>query len=350
MKGKYIVGVYGFSPTSFTIRATSNPEVVTKLAPGQAQTGYLNATVVNYYYYYVEKKADIIISLTPISVIVNACIKPVPQNEDIHEFLPSPKDYLWSSYQSSNPNEIFISKDDPNFCIGCNITIAVRQELSNGTSTRNGTHSYTILIRSDFNYVTLLNGVPFKSHLSRSKWDYFEFEVGEKVDLDISIFSYSGDPDIYVGLNKDITRDNCNWFSLARYQVDHIKIWSSDSKFIIGTYYIGVYAFDETSYSIVVQYRNRYIKLVDGWPQTYSISNIKSYPLYFEYKTSSYDSFYCQLTSLSPDFYPDVYVDFNEGRSTDFPDNTNSEYKFSEIDYDKIYNKLYMGFAPTSTK
>jgi len=79
--------------------------------------------------------------------------------------------------------------------------------------------------------------------------------------------TYTGDADLYIGLEPVVAPDNCKWISLTNSTVEYISIDALDPDYRPGLYYIGVYGiYDNTEYSITAHTKNSLITLVDGWP------------------------------------------------------------------------------------
>ena len=166
--------------------------------------------------------------------------------------------------------------------------------------------------------------------------------MNQNSDLDISLTSFSGDADLFISTDPEITFNNYKWHSLLINQIDHILITKNDKNFRLGSYYIGVYALIASSYSLTAHIRESFVSLISGWPQSYSLS--ASDTLFFQY-SSGYllsELVSCTLLPLDPTFRPDVFVSLSA--SDIYPNSSEYDYKYTYKDYEDFYPGLYMHF------
>mmetsp|Transcript_16761 Transcript_16761/g.16657 ORF Transcript_16761/g.16657 Transcript_16761/m.16657 type:complete len:1644 (-) Transcript_16761:43-4974(-) len=343
MRGTYIIGVLGVISGSFTLTVNNHIIPVTRLYSGIPQQGRLAKNSAAYYSFFNTLMVDIVISLVPTTGTPTLLASyDYGFGEEFFEQLPSLDHYTWSSITANNRYVIYIPASDPYFCTYCNILIAVNTTDSNCT--------YSITANNNQTFTVLQNGIPFRSNIMPQRWQFYSFEITERTDFDILFTSFSGDIDAYVSTNKSVNYENSQWFAFSSQKIDFIGIKTSDTNFIVGTYYIGINTYLEATYSVMVHTRNTYATLVDGWPVTYGLEYSRSQKVYFQFGNHFYFTgpVFCTLTPLSPDFWPRVYADFQpSGQRKDFPNQFGSKYKFEMEQYDPLYDELQMSFHET---
>ena len=159
IRGTYIIGVYGFSPCSFTIRVTQNPKNVKKLISGIPEHNTIKALDIDYYYYQSSIKQNILIKITPLygKTIIYANTQ-ILYTDELYEQLPSASFYIWSSVEGIGPHSLMIPSSSAKFCVSCNIVIGV-YAVSNS--------SYSISAMHDMNISLLENGIPQRSEIAK---------------------------------------------------------------------------------------------------------------------------------------------------------------------------------------
>ena len=160
--------------------------------------------------------------------------------------------------------------------------------------------------------------------------------VTNKGDLSISVSTYSGEAELYVGL-EEITRLNYNWSSVTNDTTEHVEI--ADAQ---GAYYIGVYGYYNSEYSITAHTATSFVHLVEGWPQTYTLSYNQNDALFFKYNIieDESDKLSCHITSQKRGFTPHVYInyyDILDKSNTQKPGPNNAQWSYNiTATYDDI--------------
>lgn len=343
-RGVYVIGVFGYMNTTYTLTATSAAIPVIMMVPGTPHSAILMPNSTSYYYFWIENESPVTVTITFNSG--SALLVANKANFDPYENLPTLQRYDWSSVGSNNRNEIEIKPSDDAFCMYCLVVVGVfSQESSIG---------YSITVTYSNTQLMLQNGVPHRDFIESGTWQYYSFNVNENVNFAVSLASYSGDSDLYIGLENPITFENAIWKSDHGSKVDHIRIKSESDDFVVGTYVIGVYGVKDSSYSVTAHARNSYITLIDGWPQTYSVGYHDHDHLLFWYTQGYYTcgtgnfsgpisnaDTYCRLMPLSPDFFPNLYYTFQPwSESKPVPSDKNHDVSFSADVYDSVFTEM----------
>jgi hypothetical protein len=97
--------------------------------------------------------------------------------------------------------------------------------------------------------------------VDKDQMDFFKTEVKTNSTLDISLTMYQGDADLYVSEGFEVSKDNSTYQGETKNTTEHLSIENA-----YGIYYIGVYGYKDTEYSITSHTNNTYVRLVNGWP------------------------------------------------------------------------------------
>jgi hypothetical protein len=335
MKGTYVIGVRGsWGPVSYSIIVNNNPKPIISLNTGTPQQGALKANSTAYYSFNNYIQVDILIQITPTSGSGKIYASPYfPWQGDIYSKLPDIV-YKWSSQESSNRYSLSIPTDDPNFCLYCTILIAVKSDNTNFT--------YVITAKNSIDYTALQNGIPFRSESKNNKVNVFTFEILRNVSFEVSLAPYSGHPDVSVTTFKNITSENYYWESYYTSNPVNLHILNTSPHFKIGTYYIIVSGYESSSYTIVAHTQDSHIKLVDGWPISYSLAADPSDFVQFRFVVASGGMAFCNIKA-EEEFKPRVYTIFQAFSSSVNPATPQSYEKFfNESEYNKTYSSLSM--------
>jgi hypothetical protein len=97
------------------------------------------------------------------------------------------------------------------------------------------------------------DGIPCVDQLVQNNRAYFKFEMLVEKNITISVTPKStGDPDMYVSTKYERPNETHYEWKGMRYGADTITITTDDPNFKVGTYYIGVKAYTDTTFTILV--------------------------------------------------------------------------------------------------
>ncbi len=100
---------------------------------------------------------------------------------------------------------------------------------------------------------------------TRRQFTYFKFHLDDNSDFTISVTPINGDPDVYVSTSSQWPTSTDNEWSASLFGYDSITIRSTDPTFKANhDYYIGVYGFLDTYYSISINKPDTYIEMMEG--------------------------------------------------------------------------------------
>ncbi|OMJ77525.1 hypothetical protein SteCoe_22853 [Stentor coeruleus] len=331
--GTYLIAVYSLSACSFTIRVTQDPKPVVKLTSGIPDHGTVKAQDYTYYYYRSSIQSDVVFKITPYygKAIIYVNTQEL-YTDELYEKLPSINNYQFTSMQDISQHSLTIKKDNINFCVSCNFIIAVYGESD---------CEYSITAMHGLNLTLLENGIPHRGENSKHQWVYYYFEVTENSDLDFSLTTFSGDADLFISTEPDVTFNNAKWSSVSITNYDHVVISKSHEDFKLGSLYIGVYSLVDSSFTITAHMRQSFVTLISGLPQSYNLA--PGDVMYFQYWTSSIvaQDVTCSLHPSIANFKPNVYA--VASKSPHFPDES-AHYQYTERNYEEFYCWLTMKF------
>lgn len=295
----YIISVFAFTPASYTITASFSDMV--QLSDGLPQESTVTAGGMNYYSIQVpEGSSDVTFSVTPLSgnpnLYINAgqagvVAKPTHAESQRH-----------SSEWFAGATITYRSTDD-DFCSGSSCVYLV------GVYGDSEAH-YTLVATTSKQSQTLQNGIPVRDWAETDVYQYYVFTVDQDdLDLTVTVTAFSGDPDLFV--SPSVLRPNStspDTLASRVYGGDAVTFKNAKK----GTYGIGVYAFQNATFSIVALLQsasdNSMVLLVDGVPQSGNLT------------AGSFKFYHFSLTAASTDLTisvsrvlgdPDLYITNN---------------------------------------
>lgn len=171
--------------------------------------------------------------------------------------------------------------------------------------------NYTISVAQNRQFTNLDPGVPASYSIVGGQYRDFVFhtDVDNTDDIMFSLHCFNGDADIYVNTNANVSRENYTWAS-TKISSDVITVSKYDparrSPQFSGQFFIAVYGFVSSYFSIVAYYGNNTIEVFDGMPVTGSIQ-YNTYA-YYKYYLTNPGSLSFNLRALHGASDPDLYV------------------------------------------
>ena len=299
MKGDYFLSVLCDRNLTFTVSVTTNPKALIRLVDGQPREGFLRGRTSEYYYYASALPEDVVISLTARSGGAGMyAITHDDDKQDIFDRLPNSTFYVWKSTPGS---DLTIPHNDSLFCTGCNFVISI--ESHHDTSCL-----YTLLVRNTGHLTTLLNGQPFQGRLAVAQSRRYVFQHFENSSLDLSLAVFAGEPRMYIDESPLVSDGVHEWQTHRHSRVQHVHIPVTDPHFHIGLYYVLVDSGDDSSvFSLTGHSTGSVVRVITGWPQTYSTDLFTDLPMVFEYLSDGSPGG-CKVVSNTKDYYPTVYA------------------------------------------
>ena len=277
MEGVWTIGVYGFSDCSFVITVVYEENKIMPLYEGIPADFQLEAGKIQYFSWrnYIYDEFKVIVSDEEGQVV--ARINPMSEDEDILDALPR---YFstWASNSSNNAfgREIILisNKTDPkNFCGNCEYII--------GVAAKTRARGFVVIALPN-RPITLQDGRPLRYVVEKNKYEIFQymnFALDSKTDITMII--YSGEPEIYVSNNENVSRTSYNWSAIPSQGQKIVQLSLSSPKspqnpdnntnntptrpFLpIFGYYIAVYGREPSSYLIMATKEDSSVYLSEG--------------------------------------------------------------------------------------
>lgn len=247
---EYIVGIYGYKNTSFSLLITDTPDATIRLSnniPQVFSAASVHGTVQYFSAMTSTSADDLLVTITPLDTgsadlyiqVYNSSYYASAKASNTL-ILPTPSDPR--SYVATTASTVsmvvvnFITIPGPHpdktiFVIGV-VAQSGRQ--------------FSIVARTSQTPITLLAGIPQNHFVTAGKMEYFQFTPSEKENVRISVSSRVGDPDLFVGTGKYIPHcppgstaynvcRNATWIS-RQYATDQILLSKDEPcSAVIGT-------------------------------------------------------------------------------------------------------------------
>lgn len=310
------IAVYGYTTATFTVTAALNNQIT--LADGVPQGGFVAGGGLRYYALETGLTThDITITVTPRDGNVDLFILPC-LGSALSCDQPSPDNYVWASTnQWFATDSVTIWCSDPAFMAEPGRYLIALQGVTNS--------NYTI-VASSASMTSLQEGVPMMEMVGRGEYEYFQIFVPDPTqDVIIDVTPFNGDPDLFVSCTLNNTGDDYgtpsrwhNDFRSMYFGADTIVIHANDPAACSfgegGTYYVAVYGYQNTTFSILATYSNSTRTLVDGEPQA-GLVEAGTYVQYMMYiGNTEFTDVTITLTASHGD--PDLYVTTDGTRPT----------------------------------
>jgi len=299
-RGPLFIGVLGWRNSTYSILAqalcSNRNDSFIFLFDGIPSSGTLESTQKLYYQFPVSTAGkEITITLSRTYGDPDMFVVAVPTMDDLHQ-LPSFQNYQWLSTFEGD-DMITIRPDDPNYCpnssqSSCIYVIGVIAFSATSFTIQASTNTASILLR---------DGISVFENLDAGDVEYFVFPMDNYgYTLTVSVTDLgTGDPDLFISTSNmhPNTTKNSMWSS-QRLRGDSITIPPTDPHYCSQcTYYIGVYAFASTSFTIVASTLGN-LTLQDGIPQYgEALRGVTDY--YSFIVTDTHSSVSITLTALS---------------------------------------------------
>jgi len=298
--GTFYVSVYGDSSCSYSLMASLITNTsIPRLYAGISMTKSVKFHEFNYYYYSpptdFSQNLNILVTANrgDVDVFVSASWADRPYYS---ELTGAPVSFAMRSAITGSGNIAIKHTELEELCIqnaakdrsahrfnaeDCYIIVGVFGAYDSDDSES----SYRIEVSTQDSTTTLRSGVAIRSNLYQQTIDYYKYTVTTPdVDIVVSITPFYGDPDMFMAFSP-VTHpnpDNYTWMA-ANYGADTLNIQADEIKnHCIPVpdegkhcdFFIGVYAWRNTSYSIVARMEEGIkhpVVLSDGQPQSGSV-------------------------------------------------------------------------------
>lgn len=251
--GTFIIGVYGFSTSGFSLTASTDDGHVSDLQASVPLRGTLAARGWKYYVLELNAPNDLTVSVTPFDGDPDLYISTVTY--------PNATTAMWKAI-AYRGDTITISKNDARFCV-CKYYIGV---FSYAPS------SYTLV--AEFGGQTrLAEGNPQSGQVSAGQITYYEARLMRGVQTQFTVTPTNGDIELLVSTRVKPTRLNATWRDASPHSGARVRIDPSDSAFCSGencSYFVGVAGKENSNFTVLMTTTGSHIQLQDGIPvQTY---------------------------------------------------------------------------------
>lgn len=272
IQGEYTIAVYGYDNCTYTIAATTSPLIELSLGIPMLQEQPENE--IKYFSFKSWKNEDISIKLRMHSgrVLIRANVINNTKEVNLVANLPKTEDLSkWSSKKNNTNNQLIISKDSISYLYNGVFLIAVETFQA---------ASYDIVIEysggSESSFIS--NGQPYRSKIRSKDSLRLSFIASSSEDIKFTLDTIYGD------VEADVTCSENPGHKWKLAAVLPLTIYSSESSFRIGTYYITINATSDAEIVLTAEQNPHYVSLTEGQPQTgILLSNSYVYFLYTKF-------------------------------------------------------------------
>ncbi|KAG2388673.1 hypothetical protein C9374_000112 [Naegleria lovaniensis] len=172
--------------------------------------------------------------------------------------------------------------------------------------------NYTITATTKNSYIELIDSVEYSSTVGSKKQKVFVFPIANNdVDVGISLTSMSGDADMYISINEDVSKNKYDWHSMSASRSEFIHIPANaaqrHSSQFTGRLFIAVYGYNAATFSIVAYSQGNTIELESGVPVS-GVLEKSGDSQYYKYYQSNPGSLTFNLQPGYESHDPDIYV------------------------------------------
>ena len=199
---EYLIGVFGYSNSTYTLLVTDQEESVVKLVQNRPQIASIKkAGDIMYFSVVIESSsADTTISLTSLNTgyaelyaqVYNLTTFYSPEGGDIYR-MPLPTDPSSYSFSTIHTEDCILFLPGPHITESL-IVIAVQAidtELK-----------FSMVATSGHSSILIQAGIPQNHYVEAGNNEYFKFFPSEDEDLHITVTARSGDPDLFVSVTS----------------------------------------------------------------------------------------------------------------------------------------------------
>ena len=326
MEGIWTIGVYGYANCSFTITVLYEDEKVIPVVEGVPADFEIEAGATKFFrwYNFFNFEFSIIISEEEGHVITR--VNPLAEGQNFLEQLPRTNGTWTADSLTTGKATLKISadKDGKDFCFQCSYLI--------GITARTFSRGF-LVISYPGGSIYLQDGRSLRYSVDKGSYERFQyFNWDEFPRIDINMIIYSGNPEIYVSTDENVSKDNFKW-SVVPHQGEKLINLRIEGPGTSGTnssnldnfstydfpdlnvYYIAVYGLETSSYLIMATLVNAEVLLNEG-VLTYGFISPGEYQTYLFYCSGDYP-----ISNQRLKFYINVYND----RFTQYENLTNDQ-------------------------
>lgn len=160
----------------------------------------------------------------------------------------------------------------------------------------------------------LFDGEPQSTTSLNNKITYFEYNLDADSNFTVVVSPATGDPDIVVSVTDPNPTSSSYQWKAERWGFDVIQVGQNDPNYRANAkYYIGVYGFPDTSFTIAATKLLSYTILPEGTPLVQTVQ-AKAYRYFkFSLNRNTFDLVFT-VTPLSSFADPDIFITYERER------------------------------------
>lgn len=196
MNGTYIIGVYGFTNTTFTITYMFEKQSIVWVRTGYPVDLNLKAGDLQYLEYY-NMQGEFRVILNKNYGYGKIVINSINTSLDFIEQMPTLNSSSWSTV-NNNRDIAYISEEDAGYCTFCNYVIGIYAERDS---------KFQIIISNEVDPIHLQSGQPLNDYIDKNSNNHYYYQT--TIDsVTLSVLLYAGEIEIYVSNNATVSETN----------------------------------------------------------------------------------------------------------------------------------------------
>ena len=197
MSGTYIVGVYGFTNTTFTITYLYEKQSLVMVRTGfpvELSLKEGEAQYLEYYNSHGEFRVILNKDYGSGLVLINA----INGSLDFIEQMPNiSKNSQWTTV-NNNRDIAYISETDPGYCIFCNYVLEIYAQKDS---------KFQVIISNEIDPIHLQSGQPLNDYIDKDCKNHYFYQTNIET-VSMSVLVYAGEIEIYISNNETVSESN----------------------------------------------------------------------------------------------------------------------------------------------
>lgn len=259
----YYISVFAADARSVLAQLTASFGNVFSLVDGTPSSGSVGGGLLQYYSIDVPTASTGTSNLT-VTLTVTSGRAYMLMSANV---MPNATYYTWNTLSWVSTQQIQIVQNSTACPTSCTYFIGVAGVVVSGGS---GTSNYNLLASvtaDEYTHTILTSSVPITDSVAARQYHYYSYDATDNtVGLVFTLTALSGDPDLYISTLTAYPNTTTYQYRSTNFGNDSVSIAADQVS--VGMYYVAVYGFSSTQYSIVVSPNLYTTVLINGVPQS----------------------------------------------------------------------------------
>lgn len=196
MKGTYVVGVYGFTNTTFSISFISEKDTISLIRSGYPTEINLKEGDYQHLQFY-NTYGDFRVILNKNFGSGKVYINSYNSSFDFIGQIPNRTNYQWSTL-NNNRDIIYIEESDVGYCTFCQYIIAIYAEKDS---------KLQLTISNEVDPIHLQSGQPLNDYVDKGCQTHYYYQTNQE-SAEMNILLYAGEIEVYISNNDTVSESN----------------------------------------------------------------------------------------------------------------------------------------------